>query len=569
MNTQLLSNLLQYLSELKEPSRTELLPALLEAQRLFGYVPEEAIDLISEKLHVSQVEIFGVISFYSLLYTKPTAKTVIRICTSPLCSQKGSHKIQTALQEKLGIEEGIPSADGLFMVESVHCLGLCAHSPSALVNETPICHISENKLDDLMEGKGDKPLARAFSDNPVLTGRFGNIEPESIDDFIREDGFKGFTHALTLARETIFSKVKSSGLLGRGGAAFPTGIKGESTAKGKAEEIYVICNADESEPGTFKDRVMLLNDPYSVLEGMLITAYAIGSTKGFIYIRGEYAQAQDLFAKVLKNAEEKGYLGENILNSGFTFHVEIRSGAGAYICGEETALFESIEGKRGYPRNKPPYPVEFGVFGKPTDINNVETFSYISQIFGEKRDNSSTRLFCLSGDVKRAGLYELPFGIPLIELINDWGGGTREGRKIKTIILGGASGSFVPEKHWNIALDQKSLKEAGLSMGSGVIMVFDETREIPSILNDISSFFNHESCGKCYPCQLGSRKQHEIISRIHRSGPLSDDREKLMDIGLTMTDASLCGLGQTASSAVLSAIKLWPELFTAREETPQ
>ncbi len=564
MNEQLLRDLLLYLNNLGISSRTELLPSLLKAQKLFGYIPEEAIEIISEKLGVSQVEIYGVISFYSLLYVKPTADTVIRICTSPLCSQKGSHKIQKALQEKLGIKEGIPSTDGLFMVESVHCLGLCAHSPSALVNEIPICHISENKLDDLIEGKGSKPLARAFSDNPVLTSRFGTIEADSINDFIREDGFKGFIHALTLDQETIISNVKASGLLGRGGAAFPTGLKEESTAKDEAKEVYVICNADESEPGTFKDRVMLLNDPYSVLEGMLITAYAIGSHKGFIYIRGEYDQAQELFAKVLKNAEEKGYLGENILNSGFSFHVEIRSGAGAYICGEETALFESIEGKRGYPRNKPPYPVDSGVFGKPTDINNVETFSYISRIFGEKRDNSSTRLFCLSGDVKRAGLYELPFGIPLIELINDWGGGTKEDRKIKTIILGGASGSFVPEKYWDIPLDQKSLREAGLSMGSGVIMVFDETKEIPSILNDISSFFNHESCGKCYPCQLGSRKQHEIISRIHKSGPLPDDRDKLLDIGFTMKDASLCGLGQTASSAVLSAINLWPELFTAK-----
>ncbi|MBI9099911.1 MAG: SLBB domain-containing protein, partial [Spirochaetaceae bacterium] len=465
--------------------------------------------------------------------------------------------------------------DGLFMVESVHCLGLCVHSPSALVNEKPVCNIKLDKLDDLIEGIGAKPLNRAYSNNPVLTARFGKIDPSKIEDYMREKGFTGFLHSLTLEKTTIIDTVKSSGLLGRGGAAFPTGIKEESAVRGEKTDIYVICNADESEPGTFKDRVLLHNDPYSVLEGMLITAYAIGSRKGYIYIRGEYGDAQQLFATVLEKAESSGFLGQNIQNSGFSFDVEIRSGAGAYICGEETALFESIEGKRGYPRNKPPYPVDCGVYGQPTDINNVETFSYISHILGNLKDKkvdsslsspSGTRLFCLSGDVKRAGLYELPFGIKLSELIHDWGGGIRKDKKIKTIILGGASGSFVPEEHWDIALDGKTLKEAGLSMGSGVIMVFDETREIPHILNDITSFFNHESCGKCYPCQLGSRLQHDIISRIRVSGPMAGDRNKLEDIGLTMKEASLCGLGQTASSAVLSALALWPEKFTASGE---
>jgi len=519
MNDKLLSDLLQYLNNLNSQSQANLLPALLKAQKLFGYIPEEAADLISEQLHVPSADIYGVISFYSLLYDRPTAETVIRICTSPLCSRKGSEKIKEALLNKLAVEEGVPSKDGLFMVESVHCLGLCVHSPSALVNDIPVCSIQENKLDDLIAGKGARPLNKAYSDNAVLTGRFDKINPESIDDYIREGGFQGFLHSLTLEREEIFQMVKSSGLLGRGGAAFPTGIKEESTAQDDGKDVFVICNADESEPGTFKDRILLHNDPCSIIEGMLITAYAVGSRKGFIYIRGEYAEARKIIENVLKTMRDQSYLGENIQNSGFSFDIEVRSGAGAYICGEETALFESIEGKRGYPRNKPPYPVEFGVFGKPTDINNVETFSYVSHIFAGKRDNSATRLFCLSGDVKRAGLYELPFGIPLSELINDWGGGIIKNRKIKTIILGGASGSFVPEKYWNIPLDQKSLRAAGLSMGSGVIMVFDETREIPHILNDISSFFNHESCGKCYPCQLGTRKQHEIISRIRKTGP--------------------------------------------------
>ena len=572
MNKELLDDLNLFLQNLKEKSRTNLLPSLLKAQKIFRYIPEEAATLIGNRLRIPLSEIYGVIEFYSLLYTKPTAESVIRVCTSPLCSQKGSSKIKDALLNKLGVKDGEPSEDGRFMVESVHCLGLCVHSPSALVNEKPVCHINSDKLDDLIAGKGSKPLNRTYSDTPVITERFDKIKPESIEDFTNNGGFDGLKHALSLDKGSIIDSVKNSGLLGRGGAAFPTGLKEESTAHDDDGDVYVICNADESEPGTFKDRVLLNKDPFSVLEGMLITAYAVGSQKGFIYIRGEYMDAQNLFARVLDSARSNGYLGENILGSGFTFDMEIRSGAGAYICGEETALFESIEGKRGYPRNKPPYPVVSGVFGKPTDINNVETFCYISHILSNMKNKisnpnlpspSGTRLFCLSGDVKRAGLYELPFGVKLQDLIQNWGGGITNGRKIKAIILGGASGSFVPEEHWDIALDQKTLREAGLTMGSGVIMVFDETKEIPHILNDISSFFNHESCGKCYPCQLGSRKQHEIITRIHNEGSAEGDREKLTDIGLTMKDASLCGLGQTASTAVLSAIKIWPELFAS------
>lgn len=575
MNEKLLSDLQNFLNNLQDKSRSSLLPVLLKTEELFGFIPEQASSLIGKNLHVPQADIYGVIEFYSLLHSEPTAKTIIRVCTSPLCSQKGSHKIQEALLKKLNIKDGVPSGDGLFLVESVHCLGLCTNSPSALVNKKPVCRISEDKLDDLIAGKGARPLSRAFSNNPVLTSRFGKINPISIDDYLQSGGFKGFLLALTLEKRAIIETVKKSGLLGRGGAAFPTGIKEESTAKDSSDDIYVICNADESEPGTFKDRILLQNDPFSILEGMLITAYAIGAAKGFIYIRGEYAEAQQTFSRVLDKARELHYLGEDIQNSGFSFDIEIRSGAGAYICGEETALFESIEGKRGYPRNKPPYPVDSGVYGKPTDINNVETFSYISHILKNNKEGktnseltspSGTRLFCLSGDVKRPGLYELPFGTRLNDLIHNWGAGLKDGRAIKTIVLGGASGSFVPEDKWDIPLDQKSLREAGLSMGSGVIMVFDETRKILHLLNDITSFFNHESCGKCYPCQLGSRKQHEIISRIRKSGPITGDREKLEDMGWTMKDASLCGLGQTASSAVLSAIDLWPDLFSAPVE---
>ncbi len=568
--------LTDFLDNLKEKSRTNLLPSLLKAQGLYGYIPEYIAVQIGNILKVPPADIYGVIEFYSLLYSKPTADTVIRVCTSPLCALKGADKIKKALLQNLSLEEGIPSSDGRFMVESVQCLGLCDHAPSAMVNDATVCDLTLESIDDLIEGKKSVPVNNTYGDNPVLTQRFGKIDPIDIDDFIKEGGFTGFLHALTLSREDLIDIVKSSGLLGRGGAAFPTGLKEEGAVQTENSEAYVVCNADESEPGTFKDRVMLSKDPYSVLEGMLISAYIIGAEKGYIYIRGEYQDAQNIFAQVIERAGVSGFLGNKIQNSDFNFELEIRSGAGAYICGEETALFESIEGKRGYPRNKPPYPVVSGLFGKPTNINNVETFSYLARILSDKKrmisnpglsSPSGSRLFCLSGDVVRPGLYELPFGVKLNDVIDDWGGGIPNDKKMKTIILGGASGSFVPEEYWDIALDQKTLRDAGLSMGSGVIMVFDETRDIRNVLVDISNFFNHESCGKCYPCQLGTRKQQEILGRINISGPESGDYNRLEDVGLTMKDASLCGLGQTASSAVLSAMKIWPELFKNKEET--
>ncbi len=557
-----------FLEQLSEKRRTNLLPSLLKAQELYGYISEEVALKISKVLKVAPADIYGVIEFYSLLYSKPTAETVIRVCTSPLCSLKGADKIKQALFEKLNVEDGVPSTDGRFMVESVQCLGLCDQAPAVMVNNRAVCNIDDDSIDLLINGGGPGSKNNYYSDNPVITKRFGKIDPLSIDDFIKEDGFKGFFHALTFTKDELIYAVKSSGLKGRGGAGYPTGLKEQGAVAVEGRETYVICNADESEPGTFKDRIMLSSDPYSVLEGILITAYIVGAKKGYIYIRGEYSEVHDIFTKVIENATKAGYLGENIQGSGLSFDLEIRSGAGAYICGEETALFESIEGKRGYPRNKPPFPIENGLFGKPTIINNVETFSYLAQVISDKKrvvltqggSPSGTKLFCLSGDLVRPGMYELPFGTKLSEVINDWAGGVSDG-EIGSIILGGASGSFVPEKYWNIPLDDQSLRAVGLALGSGVIMVFNKDRDILKILSDITVFFKHESCGKCYPCQQGTQYQNEIITRLGKGICYKDDSKKLEDIGLTMKDASLCGLGQTASSAVLSAMKIWPNLF--------
>ncbi len=564
-----------FLKNLTGKGQTALLPALLKAQELWGYISEDTALKISAALHVPAAEVYGVIQFYSLLYTEPTAQTVVRICTSPVCASKGSEKIRDALCRKLGVREGEATPDGLFMVESVQCLGMCDQSPSALSGSHALTKIDTLKLSEILAGEGQKPENKVISDNPVLSRRRSSSMPENLEEYCASGGFSALAFALTQSGDSILEAVKESGLKGRGGAGFPAGIKGESTAGGRSgAPRYVVCNADESEPGSFKDRVLLSTDPYSVLEGMAIMAHAVHAKKGYIYIRGEYADQREIFTRVVEEAAAKGYLGSAVLGTDFSFDVEVRSGAGAYICGEETALFESIEGKRGIPRNKPPFPVVEGLFKQPTEINNVETFSYITSIVEEMEKNrenagfrpvSGTKLFCLSGDIKRPGVYEMPFGTKLKDLVFDYGGGIPGGRKLKALILGGASGTFVPESMWDVALDHASLKEAGLTMGSGVIMVFDERRDIRRIVLEIAAFFAHESCGQCYPCQLGTRRQLEILKRIDSGKVDADDYEKLDDIAFTMTKSSLCGLGQTAGSAVASALALWPELFKKKE----
>jgi NADH-quinone oxidoreductase subunit F len=331
-----------------------------------------------------------------------------------------------------------------------------------------------------------------------------------------------------------------------------------------------VCNADESEPGTFKDRVLMEGDPQRVLEGMAIAAYAVGAREGFIYVRGEYPSAYHILESAVTEAREGGWLGENILGSDFSFDVELRMGAGAYICGEETALFESIEGKRGFPRIKPPFPTTHGLFGKPTAINNVETLCNLPYILeygaaayrriGTEK-SPGPKLFCVSGDVARPGLYEVPFGITLRHLLYDLAGGLRSEPALQAVLFGGAAGAFATAKDFDVPLTFEDLRAAGLPLGSGVVMVFDETRDLRDVLKRLARFFAHESCGKCYPCQLGTQRQLEILERIAAGHLGPGDADCLADVGWTMTDASICGLGQTAATAVLSAMKLWPEMF--------
>ncbi|OKK04329.1 NADH dehydrogenase [Streptomyces sp. CB03234] len=382
-----------------------------------------------------------------------------------------------------------------------------------------------------------------------LLRRVGVVDPYSLDDYRAHGGYAALRRAFALGPAGVIREVTEAGLLGRGGAAFPTGRKWQATAAQPDHPHYLVCNADESEPGTFKDRVIMEGDPYALIEAMTIAGYAVGAHLGHLYIRGEYPRATERLENAIVRARERGLLGDDVLGQGYAFDIEIRRGAGAYICGEETALFNSIEGYRGEPRSKPPFPVEKGLFGKPTAANNVETLVNVLPIL---MGTAETKLFCVSGNVARPGVYELPFGATLGELLELAGRPDR----MRAILLGGAAGGFVRPDELDIPLTFEGTRAAGTTLGSGVVLVLDDTVDLPGILLRIAEFFRDESCGQCVPCRVGTVRQEEALHRIKdRTGAAAaTDIALLREVGQAMRDASICGLGQTAWNAVESAI---------------
>jgi NADH-quinone oxidoreductase subunit F len=556
--------------------RSGLLPALHTAQKLYGWISEPVAEQISRSLGVPLADVHGVIEFYSLFYNEPVGKRIIRVCTDPACALKDADGVLKHLCAHHNLEPGQTTPDLSLTIEASPCLGLCELAPAALVDDQAETNI------DLATGTYElgRPKSIVGGSIRMLTANCGN-GTTSLEQYGK---YPALAKALGMKPEDIVTEMKASGLVGRGGAAFPTWIKWEGAAKAPGTEKYVICNADESEPGTFKDRILLMDDPHRTLEGMLIAGYAIGSAKGYIYIRAEYPYILPALENALSEARQANLLSDHILGSEFSFDIEIRVGAGAYICGEETALFESIEGKRGLPRVKPPFPTTHGLFGKPTVINNVETLCNVPLIIAGGAAEYRTigtekspgpKLFCVSGDVERPGLYEVPFGVTLRELLVMAGGpgveslhpehleapGSAKQVGLQAVLFGGAAGAFATSDHLDVRCTFEDLRAAGLPLGSGVVMVFNETRDMRDVFKRLAQFFAHESCGKCYPCQMGTQRQKEILDRIAAGRVMEGDLVRLQDVGWTMTDASLCGLGQTAGSAVLSATKLWPELF--------
>jgi len=565
-----LSSLQSALADLSSQGRTALLPALQTAQNIFGCIPEPVAAEVSRILRIPQADVYGVIDFYTMLYHQPVGERVLRVCTDPACAAAGGEAVLTGISRYLDISPGGTSADNAFTVERSPCLGLCDHAPAILLGDQPLGPIDPLRPERTLFVEGVRSESVVDGTIRILTANCGNGIPTQLPDYIAQGGYEGLKIALQGTPQKVIAIVKSAGLVGRGGAAFPTGIKWESVSVSDRETRYIVCNADESEPGTFKDRVLLECDPHLVLEGMLIAAYAAGAHQGYIYVRGEYPYIYKILSHAIDSARQAGYLGENIQGSGFDFDIHLRLGAGAYICGEETALFESIEGKRGFPRVKPPFPTTHGLFNQPTVVNNVETLCNVPFILKHgaeayrklgTRNSPGPKLFCLSGDVLRPGVYEVPFGTNLRELIFNLGGGVRNGGTMQVVLLGGAAGTFASPDQLDVALSFEEMQAAGFLLGSGVVMVFDSTRDMREVLVQLGRFFAHESCGKCYPCQIGTQRQYEILKRIAAGQTLPGDAAQLVDLGWTMADASLCGLGQVAATAVLSAQQLWPELF--------
>jgi len=576
--------------------RDLLLPALHALQDRVGQITQPGLNYVCKRLSVPPAEAYGVATFYALFTTQPRASAVAHVCDDIACRLAGAEDICADLTRSLG-PAGAPARDGTMTWLRSPCLGRCELAPAALLTvagESPI-RTELAPIDAVgIVGALEAALAGSRATSPAtdiaavrasvpqagspglqLLARIGSVDPTSLADYRAHGGYRAMANAVAMGAEATTREVTDAKLVGRGGAAFPTGRKWAAVASQSAQPHYVVCNADESEPGTFKDRVLLEADPFAVIEAMTIEGFATGASRGFIYLRGEYPLAEARLLGAIDVARVGGLLGDDVAGSGWAFDIELRRGAGAYICGEETALFESIEGKRGEPRNKPPFPVEVGLFGKPTAVNNVETLVNVLLILGDAdgvgggaryaatgtEGSTGPKLFCLSGNVVRPGVYEVPFGTTLRELLY-LGGGVSAGRAIRAILLGGAAGAFVGPEALDVPLTFEGTRAIGATLGSGVVMVFDETADMVGTLRRIASFFRDESCGQCVPCRVGTVRQEELLARLaDRTGGRSRDEELVLlaEVGRAMRDASICGLGQTASSAIESAFRQ-PEL---------
>ena len=467
------------------------------------------------------------------------------------------------------------------------CLGQCEHGSAAFVQQAggvrgqPVqATVAPFRPEDFAGvaaggglGAGAVPavppiVPQAAGDRAGLRllRRVGAVDPESLDAYRAAGGYEALRRALRLGSAGVISELKAAKLLGRGGAAFPAGTKWEAVAANPARPHYVVANADESEPGTFKDRVLLEHDPFALVEALTVAGLAMGAEKGFVYVRGEYPRGAERIEHAAGEARRRGLLGDDVMGSGLRFDLEVRRGAGAYIAGEETALFNSIEGRRPEPRNKPPFPAERGLFGKPTGVNNVETLLCVLDVLtlgaagfaaAGTPDSTGTRLFCLSGRVARPGLYEVPLGTPLRSLL-ELAGGVAGGRPLAAVLLGGAAGSFVGPDDLDLPLSFEGARAAGTTLGSGVVVVIDDTVDVTALLRRMAQFFRDESCGQCVPCRVGTQRQEEVLARLLAGRPLgspADELALLGDLDMVLRDASICGLGQTASSAITSALR--------------
>ena len=559
-----------------------LLPALHGLQNAAGWISPGGVNYIGEVLLVPPAEAYGVASFYDLFRTEPPDHDgdTVHVCVDAACQISGCDELAASV-----------AASGAHVHRSP-CLGQCERAPAMFVQAVggPDRVPADENGDGGREAGGQggdgghgedrghgedggrgEDGARAYrlpqDGDPGLRllRRIGAADPTSLESYRAHGGYEALARAIEMGPEAVLAAVADSGLSGRGGAAFPTGVKWRAVAAETGRPKHVVANCDESEPGTFKDRVVMEQDPFAVIESLTIAGLATGAAQGWIYIRGEYPLATTRLQGAADQARAAGLLGEDAAGSGRAFDIAIWRGAGAYICGEETALFNSLEGFRGEPRNKPPFPTTHGLFGQPTAVNNPETLINVLDIVTEGPEayrsrgterSPGTKLLCLSGRLRRPGLYEVPFGTRLGEVLELAGGVTGSG-ELQAVLMGGAAGSFVGPDSLDLPLTLEDARAAGTTLGSGVVMAFDTGVDMTAVVVRIAEFFRHESCGQCVPCRVGTVRQHEALVRLAERGELSAQRRSLLDdVAKVMGDASICGLGHTAASAVRSALDL-------------
>lgn len=525
-----------------------------------GYIRDVDQRVVAEFFNISQADVRGIVSFYADLRTHPPAKKIIQVCQAEACQAAGCRALTNTLESQLDIALGESTPDNEIALESVYCLGHCANGPALLIDGVVCTNLSSSDVDSLIsDSPGAAPTEIVETNNRLIFNRCGRVDPLDFDGYCSDGGFS----AEPTSAESVLAELRSSGLRGRGGAGFPAHIKWQTVADQSENQKYIVCNADEGDSGTFADRLIMEGDPFLLIEGMAIAASAVGASKGFIYLRSEYPEAACILTEALQIARHEGALND-------IFDIELFIGAGAYICGEETSLLESLEGKRGIVRAKPPLPAIEGLFGKPTLVHNVITLCSVPWIIKNGGDayrqlgvgdSTGTMPFQLSGNVKRGGLVELPFGMPLGEFIETYGGGTRSGRPMKAVQVGGPLGAYLSVEQLNTPLTYEAMAAIGAGIGHGGIVVFDDTVDLIEQARYAFAFCEHESCGKCTPCRIGSVRGRELIEDIQARGCTKEKLILVKDLCEVMEKTSLCQMGGMTPIPVTSAIRHFPGDF--------
>lgn len=541
----------------RDPEALLLIFQTLQARH--GGLTRAAIEDTARALHLSPERAFGVASFYSMLTLSPRPKgeRVAYVCDGPACWLMARNT-------------PTPDFGAGWVMTRTSCLGLCDRAPAALVDDQQMGPLPADGL----LAEADRPPSYAHprpGEVRVMLARAGKVDPDSLESALAQGAYGALQKALAESPEAVITAIENSRLSGRGGAGFPAGRKWRMVAREQATPKYVVCNADESEPLAFKDRVLMDSDPHQLLEGMALAGYAVGAQDGYIYIRGEYGPQAARLERAIEQAKASGWLGENIHGTSFSFRVHVHRGAGAYICGEETALLESLEGKRGEPRLRPPYPTTHGYRGQPTLVNNVETLSAVPAIVRSGADwyrglssasTPGTKLYTLLGQVKRPGLFEAPFGLTLRQIVDDFGGGMTPGARFHFALTGGAAGTIVPETLLDVPIDYASAAQ-GVSLGAGAFLICDQTVSPVALVRELLHFFEVESCGKCTPCRIGTQEARVILDRLASQRGQPGDVAELTRLAEVLQTASFCGLGQSAAMPIQSALAHFAEVFQA------